>query len=118
MAEIQRPIASFSREKKSDIPLPVQAEPNPEYAASFDEFAGAWAEGETVFFAGRGSDYDRFRGAYEFGAKIAANNHFAEQSWVTAEKQIRADWEKRTRVPWDEVGPEIQRGWNDARGEG
>ena len=118
MAENERPIASFSDEKKTDVPLHVKAEPNPDYESSFDEFAGAWARADTEYFAERGANYDRVRGAYEFGAKIARSSRFADQSWVTAESQIRADWENRVQGGWGEVEPAIQRGWNQARGEG
>jgi hypothetical protein len=105
MADIERPIASFSEEKKSDTPLPVEAAPNSDYEASFDEFAGAWANGEAVFLAER------------FGAKVAANERFAEETWVNAEKHMRAEWGKRTQAPWNEVAPAIQKGWTRVRGE-
>lgn len=118
MDPTERPIASFSDEKKNDIPLPIKAPDNWDYESSFDEFAGAWAKEHTTFFAERGADYEPVRRAYEFGAKLAHDNRFADQSWVTSESRIRADWEKRTDRPWAEVSSEIQRGWNEARGEG
>lgn len=118
MDQSERPIASFSDEKKDAVPLPVKAPINWEYESSFDEFAGAWAKADPMFFAERGADYEPFRLAYEFGAKLASNNRFAGQSWVTAESRIRTDWQKRTDRPWEEVAPEIQRGWTEARGEG
>ncbi len=118
MDEKERPIASFSDEIKNDIPLPVKGPGNADYESSFDEFAGAWARAHTTFFAERGADYEPYRLAYEFGAKLAAQKRFADQSWPTAESGIRADWEKRTDRPWEDVAPEIQRGWTDVRGEG
>ncbi len=118
MDEKERPIASFSDEQKTDVPLPVKAPLNWEYESSFDEFAGAWAKTHTEFFAHRGDDYQPYRMAYEFGANVASDRRFADQSWVVAESRIRADWGKRTERPWDEVAGAIQRGWNEARGEG
>jgi len=118
MDQPERPTASFS-EEKNDVPLPVKAPINWEYESSFDEFAGAWVgTNTTTFLAGRGANYERLRLAYEFGANLANDKRFADQNWVTAENQIRADWEKRTDRSWDEIAPEIQRGWTAARGEG
>jgi hypothetical protein len=71
MDQNERPIASFSDETKNDVPLPVKAPGNREYESSFDEFAGAWAKTDPMFFAERGADYEPFRLAYEFGANLA-----------------------------------------------
>src|SRR5215831_11070667 len=108
MDQTERPIASFSDETKNDVPLPVKAPLNWEYESSFDEFAGAWAKTDPIFFAERGTDYEPFRLAYDFGANLANDKRFADQSWATAEPRVRSDWEKRTDRPWQEVSSEIQ----------
>jgi hypothetical protein len=109
----ERVIASYDTQHKTAIPLQVDAPRN--------EFAGAFPKPHADFFAQRGSDYEAYRKAFEFGARLAADERFAGQSWILSESGVRQEWEREhgnEAGVWNALCPAIRAGWEDQRGSG
>jgi hypothetical protein len=104
-------------EERDDHGPESVAPENPEFASSFDEYAGMTNSGaKGLFFAERGEDYGAFRAAYEFGAQLATDEDFRDLDWAGAADRVRQRWNEKQPESWDRLRSAIEQGWETVRG--
>lgn len=69
-------------------------------------------------YGSRGSDYNSYAPAYQFGSTYANNEQYRTGDWSTVEPNMRRDWESRGHGKWDDFKDAIRFGWDRVRGRG
>ncbi len=103
------------RDKVRRTDVDVQQVDTPE-VVTYESFEPEFRKHHKAHFA-KGSTYDDYAPAYQFGHTLAGDERYRTAEWTTVEPQARKSWEAKHKGTWEEFKDSIRHSWDKVRGK-
>lgn len=66
-------------------------------------------------YASSGRAYDEYDPAFRYGYTVAGDRRYNGKEWTSVEADLRSEWEREQRGPWDQFKDSVRYAWERAR---